>query len=905
MKRLSLFPIPGILFFIVPLVFGVAFSALQYVQLFRTAENRWYDQLLHLRPEVEEHDDILLLNIDDRAVAAQGEWPWRRGVMAEGMLDLSEFGPSAIVLDIEYTDPGLLEVDGTRYSEEVPRTLEAELGTLRENAARVAEAMESGALDPASAPLYFADFADELESSRRQIEQELDAAVRDGDRFLSTALSLSGRVYLPLVLAGREDQTAGLDSPETARRFSIDVEGEVTATVPPVTEVRRIVEPVDDGVTGAGFANTQVDPDGVKRAIHLFLRRGERVLPQLVIPGYLDRAGVGRVEVSRREVAFHRGEGEGEGEVTRVPRLPDGRVLVNWPQKRFEDSFTQVSFAELIELREMEEDLLFNLRQMQQAGYFSYADGSIAPIDAWEQAQAVRRRAISERSSALFRESRELARVYRAAVGTFLSGDAEQAMLADADALLADGSLSEAERESVSEARSGVEEVFEKTRGIYDRVVAARDRLESLLEDRVVFVGLTATSTTDIGVIPFDEEYVNIGLHASLLNMLLQESFLDRIPRTYAAVLALIFALGVSLLVQGRKPASGIATGLAAVVAVVAAQIVLFVSTGLYLPIQPILLAMLFSFITLTVLAFVETERDKTWLHNAFEHYISAEFIQELVQDPEKLHLGGQERELTAMFTDVKQFTHISENLEPQRLVTLLNDYLSDMSDIILNERGTIDKFEGDAVVAFFGAPVDVPDHPRRACHAAVRMKKMEEVLNERFMREDLTPTPVLSRIGINTGQMLVGNLGTTRRMDYTILGHEANLASRLEGVNKQYGTWILLSERTYRRAGEGFLVRRLDRVRMVGIQQPVRLYELIGERSEETPMLKEALGLFEEGLAAFERRDWSTALRSFENVLRIYPGDGPASLFSGRCRTFIEREPSEQWDGVFNLNRK
>jgi adenylate cyclase len=184
-------------------------------------------------------------------------------------------------------------------------------------------------------------------------------------------------------------------------------------------------------------------------------------------------------------------------------------------------------------------------------------------------------------------------------------------------------------------------------------------------------------------------------------------------------------------------------------------------------------------------------------------------------------------------------------------------------------------------------------------------MKKMEEVLNERFMREDLTPTPVLSRIGINTGQMLVGNLGTTRRMDYTILGHEANLASRLEGVNKQYGTWILLSERTYRRAGEGFLVRRLDRVRMVGIQQPVRLYELIGERSEETPMLKEALGLFEEGLAAFERRDWSTALRSFENVLRIYPGDGPASLFSGRCRTFIEREPSEQWDGVFNLNRK
>jgi adenylate cyclase len=902
MKRLSLFPIPGVLFFIVPLLFAGVFSALQYVQLFRTAENRWYDQLLHLRPEVDEHEDIILLNIDDRAVAAQGEWPWRRGVMAEGLLRLSEFAPAAVVLDIEYTDPGLLEVDGSRYSEEVPQTLEEELGALRENAARVAEAMESGALDPAAAPLYFSDLAEELAASRRRIEQELDAAVRDGDRYLSTALSLSGRMYLPMVLAAREEQAVGLDSPETARQFAIDVAGEVAATVPTVSEVRRIIDPIDDGVTAAGFANTQVDPDGVKRAIHLLLRRGERVLPQLTVPAYLETAGIERVEVSEREVAFHRGE---EGEVTRVPRLPDGRVLVNWPQKRFEDAFTQVSFAELIEIGRLEEDLLFNLRQMEQAGYFAYADGSIAPIAAWEQAADVRARAIAERSRALFRESRELARVYRAAVGTFLSGGAEEAMLADADALLADESLSDAERESVTEARASVAEVFEKTRGIYDRVIAARDRLESLLEDRILFVGLTATSTTDIGVMPFDEEYVNIGLHASLLNMLLQESFLDRIPRSYAAVLAAAFALGVALLVRGRKPAAGIVLGLSAVGVVMAAQTLLFVVTGVYLPVQPILLAMLFSFITLTVLAFVETEREKTWLHNAFEHYISAEFIQELVDDPEKLHLGGQERELSAMFTDVKQFTHIAENLDPQGLVNLLNDYLSDMSDIILDERGTIDKFEGDAVVAFFGAPVDVPDHPRRACHAAVRMKKMEEVLNERFLRQDITPAPVLSRIGINTGRMLVGNLGTTRRMDYTILGHEANLASRLEGVNKQYGTWILISERTYRRAGEGFLVRRLDRVRMVGVQEPVRLYELIGERSEETPMLKEALGLFDEGLAAFESRDWPTALRHFENVLRIYPGDGPASLFSGRCRTFIDREPSDQWDGVFNLNRK
>jgi adenylate cyclase len=542
---------------------------------------------------------------------------------------------------------------------------------------------------------------------------------------------------------------------------------------------------------------------------------------------------------------------------------------------------------------------------MEGAGYFAYADGSNAPIEAWNRAQEVRTRAILEQSRALFRESRELARVYRATVGTFLGGGAEAAMLADVDSILAEETISESERRSLEAARANVEDVFEKTRGIYEEALGLRDRLESLLGNRTVFVGLTASGTSDIGVMPFDEEYVNVGLHASLLNMLLQQSFLDRLPRSYSAALSLILAIGVSFLVRRRKPLSGVVMGASAVGGVMVAQAVLFVASGLYVPIQPILLAMLFSFISLTVLAFVETEREKSWLHNAFEHYISAEFIQELVEQPDKLHLGGEERELTAMFTDVKQFSRISESLEPKQLVTLLNDYLSHMSDIILDEQGTIDKFEGDAVVAFFGAPVHLTDHSHRACLAAVRMKKMEEILNERFLRQDISPTPVLSRIGINTGPMLVGNLGTTRRMDYTILGHEANLAARLEGVNRQYGTWIMLSEKTYRAAGDGFLIRRLDRVRAVGIQEPIRLYELLGERDEETPMLKEALGLFEKGLSAFENRDWTTALRSFENVLRIYPGDGPASLFATRCQTFMEREPKTEWDGVFNLNRK
>ena len=902
MKRVSLFPIPPLLYIVVPMFFAVAFSGLQYVEWFSTAENRWYDRVLSLRRGVNENDDILLLNIDDRAVVANGEWPWRRSLVAEGLLTVSEFDPAAVVLDIEYTDPGTLEVDPTEYRDTVPDVVDSELSALRTDAQRAAEAIENGTVGPDAAPLYFSDIAERVSESRERIREAIGDAVIDGDGYLGTALTLAGPVYLPIVLPTSQEEAIGSDSPDTAEAFSV---GEILAAeeaVPHALEVRQLVEPVRRGAAGGGFSNTQVDADGVKRAIHPFIRRGDAVFPQLVLPAYFEQAGVSRVEVTARAVTFYGGEDE---EPTTVPRLPDGRVLIDWPQRTFEDSFRQVSFADVLELDRLEQDLLFNLREMERAGYFAYRDGAVDPIDAHRRATEARERAIAEQNRALFREARELLRVYRASVASFLGGGAEEAMQADADALLEDESLSEAQRRSVEEARDSVSEVFSKTRGLQDRITDLRERLESQLEDKTVFVGLTATSTTDIGVTPFDEEYVNIGLHASLYNMLLERSFLDRTPRSYSAVAALALALAVAFLIRGKKPGRAVAIGGGTSVLVLVAQAAVFIATGVYVPIQPVFFAVLLSFVALTVLAFFETEREKTWLHNAFEHYISAEFIQELVDNPEKLNLGGEERELTAMFTDVQQFTRIAEHLPPGDLVSLLNDYLSDMSDIILDEGGTIDKFEGDAVVAFFGAPLEVTDHPRRACHAAVRMKKLEEVLNERFLRQELSPTPILSRIGINTGSMLVGNLGTTRRMDYTILGHEANLASRLEGVNKQYGTWILVSEHTYRNAGDGFVVRRLDRVRMVGIQEPVRLYEIVAEKSEETPTLKEALGLFHDGLAAFEQRDWPVALRHFENVLHIYPGDGPASLFSKRCHTFMDREPSPEWEGVFNLNRK
>ncbi|MFO7730497.1 MAG: adenylate/guanylate cyclase domain-containing protein, partial [Spirochaetia bacterium] len=191
------------------------------------------------------------------------------------------------------------------------------------------------------------------------------------------------------------------------------------------------------------------------------------------------------------------------------------------------------------------------------------------------------------------------------------------------------------------------------------------------------------------------------------------------------------------------------------------------------------------------------------------------------------------------------------------------------------------------------------------ACRSAIQMKKVEEDLNRRFLSERLSPAPVFTRIGINTGEMVVGNMGTVRKMDYTIMGNSVNLAARLEGVNKQYGTWILVSEPTFLEAGGEFVGRRLDRVRVVGIKEAVRLYELIDEKSELDPDIGEALEIFEEGLEAFEQRDYDTAQGLFNQVLMIKPEDGPAQFYLSRCSKFKKKAPPESWDGVFNLTLK
>ncbi|MDR2159299.1 MAG: adenylate/guanylate cyclase domain-containing protein [Treponema sp.] len=299
----------------------------------------------------------------------------------------------------------------------------------------------------------------------------------------------------------------------------------------------------------------------------------------------------------------------------------------------------------------------------------------------------------------------------------------------------------------------------------------------------------------------------------------------------------------------------------------------------------------------------------------AFSRYLSPVIVSEIIANPSTLKLGGEEREMTVIFTDIRGFSSISEQLEdPKLLVDLLNRYLTAMSNIIMENLGTIDKYEGDAIIAFFGAPFFHKDHAALACLSALKIKLEEEELNKKIpddpkadpkLKKAIKDKGLFTRIGINTGKMVVGNMGAKNKMDYTVMGNAVNLASRLEGVNKFFHTGILISEDTKTKIENKFICRTLNRVKVVGIDTPVRPYELLDLWHEMDTRQTEDLANWEEAIKLFENRDFEKAEELFSGLLNQNPKDETVKLYAEWCRKYISSPPPAEWDGIINLTEK
>jgi adenylate cyclase len=292
--------------------------------------------------------------------------------------------------------------------------------------------------------------------------------------------------------------------------------------------------------------------------------------------------------------------------------------------------------------------------------------------------------------------------------------------------------------------------------------------------------------------------------------------------------------------------------------------------------------------------------REKRFLRHAFGRYVSPQVVEAIIKDPEQCRLGGEVVDVTVLFADLSQFTAISEDMAPEDLIGILNEYFTPMTQIIMSHQGTLDKYIGDAIMALWGAPVAMPDHARHACAAALHMQRELRVLQKGWQERRL---PALwARVGLHSGPVVAGNVGSKERFNFTVLGDTVNLASRLEGLNKLYGTEIILSESTYRQVADEFLVRELDTVQVKGRVQPVIIYDLVGVKQEN--LMPAWLSLFAAGRAAYLARQWEEATGHFEAVLRLKPDDTPSALYLRRCHAYHRHPPAPDWQGVHEMRK-
>lgn len=420
--------------------------------------------------------------------------------------------------------------------------------------------------------------------------------------------------------------------------------------------------------------------------------------------------------------------------------------------------------------------------------------------------------------------------------------------------------------------------------------------------DKIVLVGASATGIGDLRSTPFGPlNYPGVEIHANIIDNILNGGFLVRGARQVQTDLILVFLFGLPLgiwlaFVQPRW------MPLALLLLLPLGWFLFYMfEQGWWLnAITPGATLVANTGLVALYRVLVE-EGEKRRVHGAFRQYVSPEVIRRLLEAPDLV--VPRKVEISIMFSDIRGFTSISEQLDAQELALFLNAYLTDMTRIVFRNRGTLDKYIGDAVMAFWGAPFEEAGHAEGACQAAVDM--MDRMVELQKEWEEQGKPKLEIGLGINTGVASVGNMGSVLRYGYTAMGDAVNLASRLEGLNKEYGTHIIVSETAFKEVkNQDLIFRELDLIRVKGKLQPVTIYELLGRRDGGGEM-DELAATFAKGRALYQQRKWTEAQAVFEDILHRWPGDGPGRTYWKRCQDYLSEEPPSNWDGVFVMTHK
>jgi adenylate cyclase len=433
--------------------------------------------------------------------------------------------------------------------------------------------------------------------------------------------------------------------------------------------------------------------------------------------------------------------------------------------------------------------------------------------------------------------------------------------------------------------------------------VSHKGKEKPRIKDSIVFVGSTALGAFDHYPSPFSENMPGVLAHMTLIDNILTGSLFSGYAEGLPILIVGVMIALASFYVSRLGPVTGAISAAATLGGWSFLTYELFVHNQLLDWSAPAF-AHASTFVILQVQRTMAEAQEKKWIKNTFGQYLSPKVVDILVNDPSKLTLGGEKRDLTIFFLDIAHFTTISEKMDPEALTKFLNQYLTALTDVIMANDGVVDKYIGDCIMAFWNAPLDQPRHRLLACLSAVKCIETMETLNDTILPQGIPERPAC-RVGLNSGHAVVGNMGSNTRFSYTVIGDEVNLASRLEGANKFFGSKIMASEATFKgQAEEGVVGRPLGKVKVVGKDVPIMVYELLGEKSKLDAKKQKMLDAYLEGLDHFLKRRFEKAQASFERALKLAPGDGPSTLYLKTSQDYAVIPPQKDWD-VWALTAK
>jgi len=893
---------------------------LSFTQAYERAELVTYDWRFHLRnrlfgpPPMDPR--LGTIDIDNRSVEVEGRYQdWTRDKYTDVVRILHRYGARMVGFDVYFIEPS-----ARLLSEQQLRSLRAIDSTA------VMGLLDQADYDQnfrnaiaAAGNVYLAQFvvvpdSDQPEEEKHQIE------ARSPDQEAALAVV---RQHSPRLVGDPGSLWQGVD-------FE-----------PPLKLLREAAK-------GFAYAQTVTDPDGARRRYPLVYQYEGVVFPSialLMVCDYL-QVPIEAVEVRPGDhVRLPGAKLDGQVKDIEIPIDRRGNMHVNWAGK-WDESFIHYSHYGLRQAarREEKQQILDRLKELlaanpalraspaelpaalAAAGIADQGAARAAVITYMQAAgieQALRQR--PELSTAEFWKAKGVEKPSPAQAELF---NAIQRTNQVAAFLEAHPRASEAELRSglPQWEAEGLRQSSQFVHGVLaeDRVPAAarplffypyviyqgQPLLLEDLKDKILLYGLTAAGTTDLSVTPFQGSYPMVGIYPNVLNTILSGSFIHRIPTWLNALLILGIGVLLSLVIPRFKVLHGALLVAGLLGAYLAVAILAFTHAHVWLEVLGPLSALVIGYLAMTIYGYILNEKEKEFVQSAFGHYLSPAVVDEIMKNPGMIdQLGGEERVMTAFFSDIASFSTISECLTASELVRFINEYLSEMCDIIENYGGTIDKFEGDAIVAFFGAPIRYEDHAVRGCMACIDQQHSLVALRQRWQTDQTLPLRLQDlrqrwekqgrlfakvRMGLTCGPMVVGNMGSRRRTDYTMMGDVVNLAARFESGQKIYGTNIMVNDQVYAQVKDLVEARRLDLIQVMGKEEPVIAYEVIDRKGKLTPQQYEVLDLYQRGLERYDQFDFAEARKLFEQALVLDPQDGPSLLYVDRCEEYAANPPQD-----------